>query len=304
MIIPPYLHQGSTIGVVPPAGKVNPLYIDNAKQFLEAKGYKVLISDNAKSSHFQYAGTDEERLNGVQQFLNDQSVNAILFARGGYGTIRIIDKLDFTKFQQHPKWLIGFSDITIFHAKAMQLGIASIHSPMSSSMNINKAEADITLTMQLLEGKLDIQQPTPHLFNKKGCADGILTGGNLSLVYALRGTPLDVDPKGKILFIEDLNEYLYHLDRMMHNLKLGGILENISGLVVGQFSSMKDNDSPFGQEAYEIILEAVKEFSYPVIFDYPAGHIDVNYPLIFGKRVEMEVGDGLATIRYQPILKK
>lgn len=292
MIIPPYLQQGSTIGIVPPAGKVNPLYIDNAKQFLEAKGYKVLISDNAKSNHFQYAGTDEERTNGVQHFLDDQSVNAILFARGGYGTIRIIDQLDFTKFQRHPKWLIGFSDITIFHAKAMQLGIASIHSPMCSSMDINKAAADINLTMQILEGKLDIQQPTPHLFNRKGCADGILVGGNLSLIYALRGTPLDIDPKGKILFIEDLNEYLYHLDRMMYNLKLGGILENISGLVVGQFSSMKDNDSPFGKDAYEIILEAVKEYSYPVIFDYPAGHIDINYPLVFGMSVEMEVGDG------------
>lgn len=298
MIIPPYLHPGSTIGIVPPAGKVNPNYIVNAKQFLEARGYNVLISDNANSNYFQFAGTDEERLVAVQRFLEDQSINAILFARGGYGSIRIIDKLDFEKFQQHPKWLIGFSDITVFHAKASQLNIASIHSPMSSSMDINCANDDIKLTMQLLKGKLDIKQPSPHPLNKKGCADGILTGGNLSLIYALRGTQLDIDPKGKILFIEDLNEYLYHLDRMMHNLKLGGILENISGLIVGQFTSMKDNDSPFGQEAYQIINEVVKEYNYPVIFDYPAGHVDVNYPLVFGKRAEMEVGDEYVTINY------
>ncbi len=299
MIIPPYLHQGSVVSIVPPAGRVNPAYVNNAKEYLENRGFKVLIASNASSAYFQFAGTDEERLQSVQQFLDDESIHAILFARGGYGSIRIIDKLNFDGFKKHPKWLIGFSDITIFHSMAHKLSIASLHAPMTSSMDLQRSCDDVEMALQLLDGKLVIAQPLPHKLNKNGCADGILIGGNLSLIYALRGTPIDIDPKGKILFIEDLNEYLYHLDRMMHNLKLGGILEQLSGLIVGQFSDMKDNESPFGQSAYEIILEAVKEYSYPVIFDYPAGHVDVNYPLIFGKRVEMVVGDDLVSLKYK-----
>ena len=287
------------IGIVPPAGKVNPQFVDNAKQFLEASGYVVKIATNSASTHFQYAGTDDERISAVQNFLDDDQLEAIVFARGGYGSIRIVEKLNFEKFEKHPKWLIGFSDITVFHSVAQnRLNMASIHSPMASSMNLENDCDDFKLTLQLLVGQADIHQPKHHALNRAGNAEGVLIGGNLSLIQALRGTHYDIKPKGKILFIEDVNEYLYHLDRMMQSLKLSGILEKISGLVVGQFTSMKDNDSPFGLDPYQIIQDAVKDYNYPVIYDYPAGHVDTNYPLILGHRVSMKVTAKKAILSY------
>ncbi len=291
MIFPKSLTKGSTIGIVAPAGKTDAETIHFAEKFLHKKGYKVVLGDNVTNTFFQYAGNDEHRKNDLQHMLNSKDIDAIFCARGGYGTIRIIDQLDFTHYLEYPKWIVGYSDITVLHAALNhKVGVASIHGPMPKNFP-DKAvdEEDIENLFKLLHGERPNYTIKPCQLNRHGKAEGILIGGNLSLIYALRATDIDPDPHGKILFIEDLSEYLYHLDRMMQNLKLSGFLSQLSGLVVGDFTDMKDNNDPYGQNALEIIKEAVSGYNYPVLFNFPAGHSHLNQPLIFGKRVSLNI---------------
>ncbi len=299
MITPPKIKKGDTVGIVAPAGKIDYNIIEQACLRIESMGYKTTVGKYVNQPHFNFASTDENRLSDLQDMINNPDIKAIICARGGYGTARIIDRVDFTPLKNHPKWLIGFSDITVLHAALNKNGIASIHGPMCKSfLNYTQTGADVDILFSIMEGEKPSYLINPYPYNKKGNATGSVIGGNLSILQSLRGTTYDFDPKGKILFIEDLSEYLYHLDRMIYNLKLGGILENISGLIIGQFTEMKDNEDPFGQSIEEIIYNAVSEYNYPVAFNFPSGHIETNYPLILGGEAALNVSDNEVNLQF------
>ena len=289
---PPYLVAGDRVRIVSPSGKVKEEKILPGVELLKQAGFEVVLGEHVFYNYFQFAGTDEQRLQDLQQALDDPGCKAIICSRGGYGAVRIADQLGFSAFCKKPKWLVGFSDITVFHAQVQKEGICSVHGAMPGFyLQEGNPSESFTKLVRLLKGEgLTVQVP-PHPLNRAGKAQGELVGGNLSILYSLLGTAYEPSTDGKILFIEDLSEYLYFLDRMMHSLKLAGKLSNLKRLVVGGFTDMKDNDSPFGQTALEIIHEAVKDFDYPVCFDFPAGHIDRNLPLVFGGQYTFDVTD-------------
>jgi muramoyltetrapeptide carboxypeptidase len=297
-LIPPFLKPGDRIRIVSPAGKVQKDKVLPGIELLQDEGFEVIVGNHVFDKYFQYSGTDQHRLADLQEAIDDPKTKAIVCARGGYGTTRIIDRLDFTALLKNPKWIAGFSDVTVLHSVLNKLGIASIHGAMPGFFVENKkpSRSFYSLIDLLLTGRSKIQCQ-PDQLNRKGQVTGELVGGNLSLLYSLQGTPWQLDTTNKILFIEDLSEYLYHLDRMMQNLKMAGQLKNLAGLVVGGFTEMKDNDSPFGKSAYEIILEAVQDYRFPVCFDFPAGHIPKNLPLLLGGQYQLEVADQCQLIR-------
>ncbi|MCF8233069.1 MAG: LD-carboxypeptidase [Bacteroidales bacterium] len=294
MITPPSLKQGDKIAIVAPAKKISLKEIEAAVATLKSWGLEVVLGNNLLNEHHQFSGTDEDRFSDFQQMLDDESVKAILCARGGYGTVRIIDRLNFSRFSNSPKWIIGFSDITVMHAHINQvLGIETLHAPMAFNFTEDAAQSpDIQNMKAILFGN---EQPLYTLqanaLNRKGNASGLIVGGNLSILYNLTGTQSDINPQGKILFIEEVDEYLYHLDRMMQQLKRSGKLSNLAGLIVGGMTKMNDNAIPFGKSAAEIIAGAVEEYDYPVCFGFPAGHLDVNQPIIMGRRVDLSVDE-------------
>jgi muramoyltetrapeptide carboxypeptidase len=289
MITPPYLKKGDTIGIVAPARKISLAEIQPAIDIMKHWGLEVMLGKNLFKEDNQFSGTDEERAEDLQAMLDDTSVKAIISARGGYGTLKIIDKLDFTMFRQNPKWVVGYSDITVLHSHIHNLEIETIHATMLINFEKN-AEAIESLRKGLF-GVNIIYEIENNLLNRKGIAEGELVGGNLSLLYALSGSASDINTKDKILFIEDLDEYLYHIDRMMMSLKRSGKLNDLVGLIVGGMTDMKDNAIPYGKNAEEIIMDAVKEFNYPVCFNFPAGHVDRNLALYFGSKVKLNVSD-------------
>jgi muramoyltetrapeptide carboxypeptidase len=287
LIQPPYLKQGDKIAIVATARKISKEELSPAIELLKKWGLEVVLSKHLFNADHQFSGTDNERAEDLQSMLDNPSIKAVISARGGYGTMRIIDKIDFTKFKQNPKWVIGYSDITVLHSHIHNMGIQTLHATMP--INFTKhAEATETLRKAVF-GEMLSYTSEGHALNRKGKAEGVLVGGNLSLLYALAASSSDIDTKGKVLFIEDLDEYVYHIDRMMLNLKRSGKLSHLAGLVVGGMTDMKDNAIPFGKTAEEIILDAVKEYNYPVCFNFPAGHIDKNLALYFGKKVQLKV---------------
>ncbi len=289
MIKPKYLKSSDKIAIVAPAGKVDQLVVGFAKEKLESWGLSVVLGANVSKDYFQYAGTDEERLSDFQRALDDENIKAIFCARGGYGLIRIVDQLDFTKFQTNPKWIIGFSDITVLHSFIQtNFGIETLHAPMADGLK-DDVSAE-TLRQALFHENLNYELPRYPL-SKKGKTNGEIIGGNLAILCSLIGSDSDIDTKDKILFIEDIGENLYRLDRMMWTLKRAGKLDQLAGLIVGDFNDMKDNDNPFGKTAYEIIADAVEEYNYPVCFGFPAGHEKENKALIFGRQVNLSVGE-------------
>jgi len=301
MIIPPYLKPGNRIRIVSPAGKVQIDKILPGIELLQDEGFEVVVGRHVFGKNFQYSGTDPQRAADLQEAIDDPETRAIICARGGYGSLRIIEKIDFSPLLKNPKWLVGFSDVTVFHAIFIKLGMASIHGAMPGFFLEDKkpTKSFFSLMELLSSGSSDVKIQAAEI-NRKGSCSGELVGGNLSLIYSLQGTPLQLETSGKILFIEDLSEYLYHLDRMMQNLRLSGQLKNLSGLVVGGFTDMKDNDSPFGKSAYEIILEAVHDYQFPVCFNFPAGHIPKNMALMLGSQYELEVSDKCRLTRTEP----
>lgn len=294
MITPSSLKQGDTVAIVATARKVSPEEMQPAIDILNNWGLEVVLGKNLYHQQNQYSGSDEERLEDFQNALNDENIKAILFARGGYGTVRIIDQINFLKFKKNPKWLIGFSDATVIHSHVhSHYGIQTIHAPMA--VNFSKTPQETLMKLKnVLTGVNFKFQNSNFSLNKKGNAKGLIIGGNLSLLYALNNTPSDIDTRDKILFIEDLDEYLYHIDRMMLNLKQSGKLKHLKGLIVGGMTEMKDNAVPFGKTAEEIISEHIAEYDYPVCFNFPAGHIPNNNPLIFGKDAELIVEDDVS----------
>ena len=273
MITPAFLKKGSKIAIVAPARKISREEIAFAVKWIEEMGFVPVYDDRLFAEYHQLAGDDDFRASVMQDYLDRDDIDAIFCARGGYGTIRIIDKLDFSKFEQHPKWIVGYSDVTVLHAKMQQLGYQSIHATMPINFEKNTKEALETLYEALTgvetHGRASLQA-TP------------IVGGNLSVLYSMLGSDLFPETDCKVLFIEDLDEYLYHIDRMLMGLKRAGKLAHLKGLIVGAFNDMHDNAIPFGMTAKEIISEKVKEYGYPVIWDYPAGHIDNNLALVLG----------------------
>lgn len=291
MLQPAYLKKGDKVGIVATARKVSFDEIKASILILESWGLEVVIGKTIGLGLNQFAGTDDERKADLQSFLDDKEIKAVLAARGGYGTVRMMDGINYDRFIQSPKWLIGFSDLTILHAHINSvLGVQSIHGTMAFSFEKNTTAALNSLKNALFGQPLIYDFPT-HPLNKKGKMSGEIIGGNLSILYSMLGTNTPLLSNGKILFIEDLDEYLYHIDRMMMALKRAGKLEGLAGLVVGGMEDMKDNKVPFGTSAEEIILEHVEEYDYPVCFNFPSGHISDNRAIVFGREVNIVVGE-------------
>ena len=289
MIIPPYLKKGDTIAIVATARKNIEDNLKPAISWLHNWGLEVVIGKTIGLDHNQLAGTDEERAADFQAQLDNPNIKAIWCVRGGYGTVRMIDLLDWTKFKQSPKWVIGFSDVTVLHSHLNNLGFASIHGIMPVSSKATE-EAKESLRKSLFGEHLEYTVPHDPM-NRLGKAKGELVGGNLSILYSLLGSPSAVNYDAKILFIEDLDEYLYHIDRMMMNLKRNGCLESLKGIIVGGMTKMHDNEIPWGKDANQIIDDVTKKYNIPIIYNFPAGHSADNHALIIGKQVSIEVNN-------------
>ncbi|WP_184544049.1 S66 peptidase family protein [Mucilaginibacter sp. FT3.2] len=294
---PPYLKKGDKIAITCPAKKL-PGPMTDGIALLQSWGLEVILGDTVAASFHQFAGDDDLRAKDLQRFIDDDSIKAIIAARGGYGTIRMIDKVDFSHFAITPKWLIGFSDITVLHTHLFaNYGAQTIHGQMPVNIPDASARSLDTLRKALFGEQLSYQFAA-HALNKAGEASGILIGGNLSLLIAVSGSASDMDYNGKILFIEDVGEYLYSIDRMLRCLNRAGKLKNLAGLIVGGFSDAKDNDIPFGQTVPDIIMDIVQHYNYPVCFDFPAGHIPDNCSLILGKKVTLSVQESAASVTF------
>ncbi len=291
MITPNYLKKGDKIGLVASARKIDLDELKDATHFFNHLGLEIVYGKNLFKVDNQFAGTDEERASDFQAMLDDPNIKAIIFARGGYGTIRIVDQINWTKFIESPKWLIGFSDITAIHSHVYtNCKIETIHGIMPLNFGKMTPESKESLK-NILFGKPLQYEIKAHPFNKTGEAEAELIGGNLSLIHTLKGSKSDLNTDGKILFLEDLDEYLYHIDRMMLSLKRSGHLNNLAGLIVGGMTEMNDNQIPFGENAYEIIRCTVAEFDYPVCYAFPAGHSLDNRALILGRKIKLSIKD-------------
>ncbi len=298
MISPPSLKKGNAIGFVAPARRISERELTKAVSIIESRGYKVVKGKYLFASENQFAGTDEERATDFQQMIENPEIKAIFAVRGGYGSVRIVDKIDFRPLLKNPKWLAGYSDFTVFHNHLINLGLQSLHATMPLNFATNTPEALASL-FDVLEGKKPHYRFASQPFNRKGKAFGILMGGNLSVLYSLMGSRSFPDTAGKILFLEDLDEYLYHIDRIMMALKRAGLLENLAGLIVGGMTGMHDNTIPFGKTAEEIIRESVEEYDFPVAFGFPAGHHPDNRTLIMGAEVKLEEKGSSSVLDFQ-----
>lgn len=296
LIFPPYLQEGDRIVILSPSGKISKAFLKGAGKRLKSWGLETVFAKHAGSAHGTYAGSIQQRLEDLQEAMDDEKAKALFCSRGGYGAVHLTGKLDFAKFREHPKWLVGFSDITALHNEFQQKGFASLHAPMARHLTV-EPEEDYCVNMLkgILFGDIPRSEGTilytltnPHKLNRQGTGTGILRGGNLSVLYGLRGTPYDISAEGTILFIEDVGERPHVVERMMYNLKLGGILEKLSGLIIGQFTDYEENKS-LGKELYAALADLVKEYDYPICFDFPVGHTSVNYPLINGAEATLEI---------------
>jgi muramoyltetrapeptide carboxypeptidase len=297
--IPPYLNPGDTIGILCPSGYMPYEKASAAIETLTGWGFNVVPGKTLGSQFNYFSGTDRERVNDLQQMMDDDDIKAIFCARGGYGIGRIIDDLSFKKFKKNPKWIIGFSDITVLQLHIFsKYKIASLHAPMAAAFNNGEFNNQYIQSLHdSIIGRKENYSCPGNVFNQKGKASGILVGGNLSLINHLLGTSSDIKTKNKILFIEDVGEYIYNIDRMMYQLQRSGKLDNLSGLIVGKFTEMKDTTIPFGQRAEEVIRHIVKEYEYPVSFNFPVGHERENYALKIGIEYRLSVSATLTELK-------
>ncbi|WP_299220946.1 LD-carboxypeptidase [uncultured Aquimarina sp.] len=297
MLKPDFVRKGDKIAIVSTARKIIKKEINEAIEVLKKWGLEPVIGDTIGLENNQFAGTDEERRLDFQKMLDDPEIKVIWCARGGYGTVRIIDLLDFSTFIKHPKWIIGYSDITVLHAHIHNFNISTIHAAMPVDIHKGSEDARKSLKSTLFGKMVDYIIPASKK-NKCGNCKGTLIGGNLSILYALCGSVSSIDTKGKILCIEDLDEYLYHIDRMLQNLKRNRYFDDLKGLIVGGMTKMHDNNISFGKNAKEIILDIVKEYDFPVVFDFPMGHIEDNRALVLGAEVSIEMNQNSVTLKY------
>ncbi len=291
MTSPSYLQKGDTIAIVATARFMDKADIEKAASIIKEAGFKVFLGSNLDLIDNQYSGSDTERAFAFQTAMDDPNIKAIFCARGGYGTVRIMDKLDWTSFMAKPKWILGFSDATVLHSHLHQvIKVNSIHCTMPITLinndHIDTQESNTRLFHVIQGNPSKIEFESDFIFNPSKVA-GVVVGGNLSILYSLLGSESCIDTDGKILFIEDLDEYLYHVDRMMVGLKRAGKLDKLKALVIGGMSDMNDNQIPFGKNAQQIIEEHATAYGYPVVFDFPTGHQKKNFPIIIGKEASL-----------------
>lgn len=305
-MIPPYIKPGDIIGITCPAGYITRDEIQASVRIMESWGFNIRIGKTVGARDYSFGGTDAERAQDMQAMLNDSSIKAIMCGRGGYGTARIIDQLDFSKFQRNPKWVIGFSDVTALHCHINRhFGIASLHSKMCNSFpdDFSKAEPVVQDTImsiyQALTGKKMQYSATPDTQNRKGNARGVLIGGNLSVIQSMCATDSEIDTNGKILFLEEVGEYPYSLDRMLGTLQRSHKLDNLAGLIIGGFNRIKPDDpgEEFGRTVYDMVKEKVKDTKYPICFNFPVGHQKNNYALKCGMMHTLTVADDKVTLK-------
>ena len=294
------LKNGSKIAIAAPARMVTREEMAFGIQWLKDMGFVPVYDDRLFIQYYIFSGDDDTRAAVFQEYLDNEDIDAIWIARGGYGSIRIIDKLDFAQFLQHPKWIIGFSDGTVLHGKLSRLGVPSLHAAMPFYFANKTPEAKKSLYDALTGKPLQYEIPSNPL-NRLGKMEGKIVGGNLSVLYGMIESDTFPELDGKILFIEEVDEYIYHIDRMMHGLKRAGKLEQLKGLIVGGLTQIHDNSHPFGMTAEEVIAEAVAEYDYPVCFGFPAGHFDDNRPLFFGLKSRVEVTSEKSAFLGNPI---
>ncbi len=304
MLTPPALQPGDHVGLLSTARAIDSDTIFNALELLRSWGLVPVIGKTIDSKHHQYAGDDWTRTKDLQHMLDTPEIKAIWCARGGYGTVRLLDSLNWEKFKTNPKWLIGYSDVTGLHSTLHNLNIESLHATMP--IDLAGLKYSLGSTPQAMEafknalfGQAVMHKAGGHVSNITGQAKGQVVGGNLSILYSMCGSPTALDTTGKILFIEDLDEYLYHIDRMMQNLKRNGMLNGLSGLIVGGMTKMHDNTIPFGKTAIQIVLDATKDCDYPICFDFPVGHITDNRPMIVGRKAQLNVTPQDVTLTYE-----
>lgn len=298
MISPPNLKKGDKIAIAAPARKINEEEMIEDLKIINSYGYEVVYNSDLYAADNQFAGSDEHRARVIQMYLDDDDVRAILFARGGYGSARIIDDIDFSGMRNCPKWLAGYSDITVFlNHIVMNYGIETLHCSMPINFHSNTPES-LDRLFNIMKGNRRGYTFKHQQLNRQGKVSGTLLGGNLSVLYSLLGSSSFPSTKNTIMFLEDLDEYLYHIDRMMVALRRSGKIEQLGGLIIGAMNNMNDNAIPFGKTAEEIISEAVSEFDFPVCFGFPAGHINNNLPLVIGADIQLKVNDNSSEITY------
>jgi muramoyltetrapeptide carboxypeptidase len=290
MIIPSKLKTGDRIGIISTARKITKQELTPSINILKEWGLDIVFGKNLFKSDNQFSGNVYQRKEDLQNMIEDQTIKVILCARGGYGTVQIIDQIDFTPLIKNPKWIIGYSDVTVLHSHLNKLGLASIHATMPINFNNNTKESLESLRGVLFNSENKILTKS-HVLNKYGSVEAEVVGGNLSILYSLIGSTSQINTKNKILFIEDLDEYIYHIDRMIISLKRSGLLINLKGMIIGSFIGILDNEIPFGKNIKNIILEHTKEYDYPICFDFPSGHIDNNMSILFGVNSVLDISE-------------
>jgi len=298
MTIPPYVNPGDTIGMICPSGYMAPQKMERCISVLQQWGFVVKKGKTLNNQYNYFSGTDEERLKDLQEMLDDENVKVIFCARGGYGLSRIIDELNFDRFVDNPKWIIGYSDITLLHAHIYSnFHIASLHAPMAAAFNeFDEDREYLESILYCLKGAKSRYEVPSHHLNKHGTAEGELIGGNLSMLAHLIGTDSDFDTRNRILFLEDIGEYKYNIDRMLMQLKRAGKFAALSGLIIGSFTEIKDTTIAFGQDVQDLILDNVREYDFPICFDFPVGHTGKNYALKVGVKHRLTVENGHVTL--------
>ncbi|GLB51489.1 peptidase S66 [Neptunitalea chrysea] len=302
-IQPPFLKIGDTVAIVAPAGIIKPKrakVISNAEKLLKSWGLHVWVGRHVLAQNGHFAGTDQQRCEDFQYAMNTPAIKAIWCARGGYGSVRILDMLDYTQFLKHPKWIIGYSDITAFHCKMNTLGVATMHALMATSLEgtTNDITESLTTFKKALFGEELTYTIPPSEYNIPGDITGELVGGNLTLLSNMLGSDTSINTNGKILFFEEIGEYAYVIDRMLQSLKRAGYFENCKGIIVGDISKVKYNTTYFGKNVYELILDVVREYHIPVLFDFPSGHEPDNRAIIFGKKIALHIADDKCTVEF------
>lgn len=302
LIKPPHLKKGDTIMILAPAGRINEKSsVDQGIELANHWGLVVFLGNHLFTQNNTFAGTDQERLEDMQKALDDPSIKAIWCARGGYGTVRIVDQLDFSRFLENPKWLVGYSDVTVLHNKLNTLGIESIHAQMPLTLKLNdpvQKESIISLHKALFGKKLSYKLDASET-NRIGEGTGQLVGGNLSIVYSMLSSNTDLNMDGKVLFLEDVNEALYHIDRMMISLQRAGYFEKCKGLIIGDFRLKKNEGNEFGETVEDIVNRVTEGTDFPIIYNFPAGHLDDNRALIFGNFVDLKVSEKNTRITFK-----
>ena len=298
MVTPPFLQPGDTVAIVSTARKITKSELNPALKLLVKMKLKAVLGHTIGAEEHQFAGSDSLRTRDFQAMMDNPNIKAIWCARGGYGTVRILDGLNFSEFRKNPKWIIGYSDITALHSHIHNFGIETLHAQMPLDIEKKSEQAQKGVFEVLFGNKSSINYTSENEKNRTGHAKGILVGGNLSVLYSLCGSPSAINTAGKILFLEDLDEYLYHIDRMFQNLKRNGLLENLAGLVLGGFTQLHDNTIPFGKTIEEIVWDTIGKVNYPVCFNFPAGHIKDNRALIFGREAQMDVTSDVISLKF------